>query len=187
MLIWADHPDSEPMPPNFAILPDEGQISFSLGDRGPDSPEQVWTNQAAIDRAWDCLSQLHIDQAQFVKKNAAPAGTWGVFFPRHIEGFPLYDQSQGFSFQQFGKEGKIRCFDLMFPNLQRQQFEATASAQQIIACIRKFKTPSPPEGNEPNYFARIKNLAKARKVTIIGIIPFYAEGRFGEHLKEQEI
>src|SRR5208337_524263 len=56
----------------------------------------------------------------------------------------------------------------------------TASAQQIIACIKALKTPSPPNGEEPDYFERIKNLAKVTKLTITRITPYYGEGVYGE-------
>ena len=180
IVLWADRGDGEPMPPDFEIEPNEGRISFSLGDRAPDSPEAIWTNQATIERAWNCLALLGVDRTQFVKTNTAGSGAWGVFLPRQIDGIQVYDQSEGFSFQQFGKEGKIRDFGLTLPNLQRQEESPTATPQQIIACIRAFKTPSPPNGDEPNYFGRIKNLAKARKLTITKITPYYGEGIYGE-------
>jgi hypothetical protein len=178
--LWADRIDGEPMPPNFSIWPEQGQISFSLGDRAPQSQEEISTNQNAVERAWNCLAQLGIDRTQFVKTNVAGSGVWGIFFPRQIDGFQIYDESEGFSFQQFGKEGKIRNFGLVLPNLQREQNNATATPQQIIACIRAFKTPSPPNGDEPDYFGRIKNLAKAKKLTIIKITPYYGEGIYGK-------
>lgn len=180
IVLWANRGDGEPEPPYFAIEPDEGRISFSLGDRAPDSPEQMWTNQTAVERAWNCLAQLGIDRTQFVETNAAGSGAWGVFLPRQIDGIQVYDQSEGFSFQQFGKEGKIRDFGLALPNLQREKESPTATPQQIMACIRAFKTPTPPNGDEPDYFGRIKNLAKARRLTITEITPYYGEGIYGE-------
>ena len=180
VVLWADRFDGEPMPPNFSIWPEQGQISFSLGDRAPQSQEEIWTNQTTIERAWNCLSQLGVDRTQFVKTNAAGSGAWGILFPRQIDGIQFFDESEGFSFQQFGKEGKIRNFGLVLPNLQREQNRPAATPQQIIACIRAFKTPSPPNGDEPDYFGRIKNLAKAKKFTITKITPYYGEGIYGE-------
>jgi hypothetical protein len=180
IVLWANRMDGEPMPPYFEIEPDEGRISFSLGDRAPDSPDKIWTNQATIERAWNCLAQLGVDQTQFVKTNAAGSGAWGIFLPRLIDGIKVYDQSEGFSFQQFGKDGKIREFGLMLPVLQREIEGQTATPLQIIASIREFKTPSLPDGDEPDYFGRIKHLAKARKLTITGITPYYGEGIYGE-------
>ncbi len=180
IVIWADNTEGEPQPPYLRIVPDLGEISYSLGDRAPDSTQQVFKNQAAVERAWDCLAQLGIDRSQFVKTNVASYGEWGVSFPRQIDGIQFYDDSEGFSFQQFGSRGKIRYFRLALPNLEHEQNSPTASAQQIIACIRAFKTPSPPNGEEYGYFGRIKNLAKATKLTITKITPYYGEGVFGE-------
>ena len=136
--------------------------------------------KAAVERAWDRLAQLGIDRSQFVKTNVASYGVWGVSFPLQIDGIQFYDDPEGFSFQQFGSHGKIRSFRLALPNLEREQNSPTASPQQIIACIRVFKTASPPNGEEPDYFGRIKNLAKAIKLTVTKITPYYNEGAYGE-------
>lgn len=181
VVLWADRLEGEPMPPYLAIEPSEGQISYSLGDRGTDSEAEIWTNEAAVGHAWNCISTLGVDSANFVRTNVARNGVWGVFFPRQVDGIQIYDQSEGFSFQQFGKEGKIRTFGATLPNLQRDKECPTATPQQIIACIRAFKTPSPPNGDEPDYFRRIKDLANARRLTIIRITPYYIEGMYGEN------
>jgi hypothetical protein len=180
IVIWADSTGGEPQPPDFEIMPENGRISFSLGDRALDSPQEIFRDQAAVERAWDRLAQLGIDRSQLVKTNVASYGAYGVFFPCQIDGIQVYDESEGFSFQQYGSHGKIRNFSVTLPNLQREQKSPTASAQQIIACIRAFKTPSPPNGEESDYFGRIKNLAKVTKLTITKITPYYGEGVYGE-------
>jgi hypothetical protein len=180
IFIWADSTEGEPRPPYFRITPENGEMSYSLGDRAPDSPQEIFKDEAAVERAWDRLAQLGIDRSQLVKTNVASYGVYGVFLPRQIDGIQVYDESEGFSFQQFGSHGKIRCFSLVVPNLEREQKSPTASAQQIIACIRAFKTPSLPNGEEFDYFERIKNLAKATKLTITKITPYYGEGVYGE-------
>jgi hypothetical protein len=177
--LWATPHNGEPRPPYFEIDPELGVISYSLGDRAPDSEGSVSKDAAAIERAWNYLADLDIDRSQFVRTNLAAPGTWGVFFPRQIDGVQMSDDSQGFSFQQIGTD-KIRCFSLSLPNLERKQNGRAATPQQIIACIRAFKTPSPPNGDEPDYFARIRNLGNARKVTIVKITPCYGEGIYGE-------
>jgi len=179
IVIWADRTEGEPQPPNLWIAPDLGEISYSLGDRAPDSTQQVFKDQAAIERAWDRLAQFGIDRSQFVKTNVASYGEWGVSFPRQIDGIQFYDDTEGFSFQQFGSHGKIRCFRLALPNLEREQNSPTADVQQIISCIRGFKTAVVPD-DKPNYFARVKNLANARKFTITKITHYYSEGIYGE-------
>ena len=178
IVIWGDRFEGEPQPPCFSILPDLGQMSFTLGDRAADSPEQIPKDEAAVKRAWDCLLKLGIDRTQFVKTNAAASGVYGVFLPRQIDGIEVYGGSEGFQIQ-FGKQ-KVLQFCLLFPNLERNAQSQVASPQQIIACIRAFKTPSPPNGDEPDYFGRIKSLAKAKKLTISKITPYYGEGIYGE-------
>lgn len=176
--IWDKHFEGEMEPAYFSILPDAGQMSFSLGDRRPDSPEEISTNEAAVERAWNCLAQLGLDRSQFIKTNDASSGGYGVFLPRQIDGIQVYSGSEGFQIQ-FGKQ-KVLQFCLLFPNLERDKQSQVASPQQIIACIRAFKTPSPPNGDEPDYFGRIKNLAKTKKLTITKIMPYYGEGIYGE-------
>jgi hypothetical protein len=63
LVIWADSDGSEPRPPAFSIMPEDGQISYSLGDRAPDSTRDIFKEEAALERAWDCLSQLDIDRS----------------------------------------------------------------------------------------------------------------------------
>lgn len=142
IVIWADRTGGEPQPPYFRITPENGEIFYSLGDRAPDSPQEIFKDEAAVERAWDRLDQLGIDRSQLVKTNVASYGVYGVFLPRQIDGIQVYDESEGFSFQQFGSHGKIRCFSLTLLKLEREQESPTASAQQIIACIKALKTPS---------------------------------------------
>ena len=178
IVLWADRFEGEPQPPYLVIEPDWGQITYTLGDRAPES-EKVSNDQAAVERAWDCLGKLGIDRAEFVKTNVAAPGTLGVFFPRQIDGILFYDESEGFSFAQ-SSSGRIRGFSLSSPKLEREKQGQIASPEQIISCIRAFKTPSPPNGDESDYFGRIKNLAKATKLTITRITSCYGEGVYGE-------
>jgi hypothetical protein len=177
--IWGDHMEGEPEPPYFLILPDLGQMSFTLGDRGPQGgPDDISTNEAALQRGWDCLAQLGMDRSQFRKTNAISAGGYGVFLPRQIDGIEVCQNLQGFQLQLAGQ--KVVSFCLLFPNLEREKKSTVASPQQIMACIRAFKTPSLPEGDEPDYFGRIKSLAKMKKLTILKVTPYYSEGIYGE-------
>lgn len=175
-VLWADHFDGEPRPPYLRIAPEEGTISYSVGDRWRESPEEILKDQFAVERAWDCLNRLGIDRTQFAKRNV---GTYGVFFPRQIDGV-LFDESEGFEFQQYGSERKLRSFNLVLPDLQRTTNSRTANPHEIIACIRAFKTPLAPDSEGPNYFERVKSLSEARKVNITNITPYYSEGTFGE-------
>ena len=58
VVLWADHPDAEPRPPYFAIHPKYGQMSFTLGDRAPDSQKDVARDGAAVRRALKCAALL---------------------------------------------------------------------------------------------------------------------------------
>ena len=176
--IWGDHFEGEPEPPCFLILPNVGQISFTLGDRRPDSPEGTATNQAAVKRAWNCLAQLGLDRSQFVKTNDASSGGFGVFIPRQIDGIQVYGGSEGF--QIWFDEQRVLQFCLLLPNLERDNQSQVASPQEIIHCIRAHKAIVLPGVDEENYFARLKSLAGAKKLTITKITPYYGEGVFGE-------
>ena len=176
--IWGDHFEGEPDPPCFLILPNVGQISFTLGDRRPDSPEGTATNQAAVKRAWNCLAQLGLDRSQFVKTNDASSGGFGVFIPRQIDGIQVYGGSEGF--QIWFDEQRVLQFCLLLPNLERDNQSQVASPQEIIHCIRAHKAIVLPGVDEENYFARLKSLAGAKKLTITKITPYYGEGVFGE-------
>jgi hypothetical protein len=181
VILWDNRFEGEMQPPSFAILPDEGQLSFSLGDRASDSLTDVLTNETAVNRAWDCLLQLGIDRSEFVKTNAAVPGLGGVFLPRLIDGTQAYYDSQGFQFQQLGSNGKIREFGLLWPNLKRTEKSRVANPQQIIACIRQHQVTVLPEAVEGrHYFARLKHLSEAKKLTITKITPYYSDGVYGE-------
>ena len=183
-VIWADHMEGEPRPPSFMIMPENGIIQYDLGDRWPNSPQEILSSQAEVEYAWDCLARFGIDRTQFVKTNIA---TYGVFFPRQIDGIRFHDDSEGFSFQRFGKGANIRGFGVTFPNLHRTRDDTTATPQEIIACIRAFKTPVAPSREETDYFGRVKNMAKVKRLTITRLTPFYGEGTFGEMPPENEL
>ena len=185
IVIWADHFEGEPQPPYFSILPNVGQMSFTLGDRVPDGQLEI-SKDEAIERAWKCLLQLGIDCTQLKKTNASSYGTAGVFLPRQIDDIEFYAEDQGFQFRM-GKDGKLLGFYLFWSNLERERSCQTASSQQIIACIRAFKTPSPPDGEEVDYFGRIKKLTDAKKLTITKVTPYYAGGIYGETPTNNEI
>lgn len=178
VVLWAGGFDGEPQPPNFAILPDVGQMSFALGDRRPDSPVGIATNQAAVERAWNCLARLGLDRSQFVKTNDASSGGYGLFIPRQIDGIQFYGGAEGFQIW-FDKQ-KVLQFCLLFPRLERDRQSQVASPQAIIQCIKAHKAIVLPIPDEEDYFARLKKLATAKKLTITKITPYYGEGVFGE-------
>jgi hypothetical protein len=175
-VILADHMEGEPQPPSFLIMPENGTIQYDLGDRWPNSLQDILADQAAVEYAWDCLALLGIDRKQFVKTNIA---SFGVAFPRQIDGIRFQDESEGFSLEQFGKERKLRGFGLTLPTLHRTKEDTTASPEEIIACIRAFKTPLVPSREEADYLGRVKNTAKAGTLTITKLTPYYGEGVYG--------
>jgi hypothetical protein len=176
------------MPPYLSISSEEGSISYNLGDRAPDSPESILKGAATVERAWECVVKLGIDRKQLIKTNVVTQGGRGVFFSRQIDGVLFYDNLQGFSFQEFGPQRKIREFSITLPDLKRKKNIPIASTQQIIDCIRAHKTPVvPPQNEEFNYFDRVKTLANAKRLTITKITPYYSEGIFGQMPTNNEV
>lgn len=52
--------------------------------------------------------------------------------------------------------------------------------EEIVRCIRAFKTPVFPQGDEPDYFGRVKSLSTIKTLTITRATVFYSEGEYGE-------
>jgi hypothetical protein len=184
---WDTVPDStigEPRPPYFEIAPERGVIQHDIGDRWPDTPSEILADRAAVEYAWNCLARLGIDRAQFVKTNVA---SFGVAFPRQIDGIQFQDASEGFSIQQYGKNRKLRNFNITLPTLQRTKDETASSPQEIIACIRASKVPIMPNGDEADFFGRVTAMAKAERLTITKLTLYYIEGVFGEMPRENQL
>jgi hypothetical protein len=74
VVLWADHQEGEPRPPSLGIFPKYGQISFSLGDRAPDPPRDIARDEAAVKRAWKCVTLLGVDPAEIAPTNASSVG-----------------------------------------------------------------------------------------------------------------
>ena len=183
--LWADHPDGEMQPPYFSILPRCGQMMFTLGDRAPESQKDVARDGAAVKRAWKCAALLSVDLTQLVQTNAAGSGLGGAFLPRQLDGIQFFAETEGLQFQ-FGKGGQIRQFALLWPKLERDEICATASPQEIIQCIRGYKTVLVPADEEGNYFAQVREVARARRLTITQVTPYYGEGMLGEEPRDNE-
>jgi hypothetical protein len=179
LVLWADHSDIEPKPPYFSVFPKYGQMSFTLGDRAPNSPDNLH-DQAATERAFKCAALLGVNLAELLPTNTATSGLYGIFLTRQVDGVPFRGDDEGFQIQ-FGKDGKILQFCLLWPKLNRDEYCATATPTEIIRCIRSRTTPVIPDDDGPGYFARIRNIAHARKLTIIRLRPYYADGRFGDN------
>ena len=185
VVLWADHPDMEPRPPYFAIHPSNGQMSFTLGDRSPDSTKDIARDAAAVRRALKCATLLGVDSKDLAPTNSATAGTYGVFLTRQIDGVRFLDDTEGLQVQ-FGKDGKIRQFTLLWPKLVRDESCAIASPEEIVRCIRGAKTVLVPADEEGNYFAQVKEMARARRITITQITAHYGEGAIGEEVQDNQ-
>jgi hypothetical protein len=185
IVLWADHPDIEVRPPNFAILPKVGQMSFTLGDRAPDSPQDIARDETAVKRALKCAALLGVNPADLAPTNAVSAGLWGVFLARQLDGVRFFDETEGLQIQ-FGKDGKIRQFALIWPRLEREESCATASPEEIVRCIRGRRVPVIAVDEERDYIDRVRGLARARKLTVTRILVYYGEGVFGESPPENE-
>ena len=77
-------------------------------------------------------------------------------------------------------------FTLMWPKLERDESEATATPQETIRCIRGFKTVLVPGDEGADYYAQVKEVARARKLTVTQVTPYYGEGMLGEEPRGDE-
>lgn len=198
--VTEEHPPDYPgtIPIIFNITPSSGTISYGLPHPGTNTAD-IPTDNILVQRAWTCAALLGIDPANVAFKEMTSCFDWdendneltnelcgrGVFLSRKLDGIPFWssgmedDGIDGF-WMEFGSRGKVRAFSLVWPNLKRDQFQSTATQQQIIACIRAFKVITLPKRNETDYFLRIKKLGKTKKLTVTNFSLFYMEGIFGE-------
>jgi hypothetical protein len=184
-VIWADHTEIEPQPPYFSVFPEEGEMTYTLGDRGSHTPQDIVQDEAAVQRAWKCVSMLGVPAGDLVRTNAASPGAGNVCLPRQIDGIPFFDATEGFQFE-LDRKGRILNFSLQWPTLQRQESVATASPQAIISCIRAHQAAVIPAHDEQGFFRRVKELGRAKKLTITRITPYYGEGIYGEDPPDNE-
>ena len=183
---------------NFSITPADATLSFYSPDQN--HLTQNIPNDATVDKlARDCALKLGVDLAQVVEK--PPTSHFntdtndnkltnqicgrGVFLCRQLDGIEFFsandegDGAEGFGIE-FGSYGLIRSFSLCWSEVARYKSEHTTCPQEIIHCIRAHKTIVMPNGDEKNYFDRLKKLAGAKKLTITKITPCYGAGVFGE-------
>ncbi len=182
----------------FSINPGYASMFFS-SPLQTNTTQEIPDDEAVISWAWSYAKRLGVDPAQVAFKditlhfntdtndNKMPdqISGRGVFLARVIDSVQYVGNgNDGFASEgfwiEFGSYGLIRNFCLIWPDLKRIDQNPTTSPQQIIACIRAHKTIVLPNDDETNYFARVKNLAKARTFTITKITPYYSEGVYGE-------
>jgi len=183
---------------NFSIQPNDATLSFYSPDQNHWT-QNIPNDETASSWARMCALELGVDLAQVVEKtptshfntdtNDNPLTNQicgrGIFLYRELDGVPFFspndegDGAEGFSIE-FGSCGKIRSFSLCWSEVARYTSQQTASLQEIIHCIRAHKAIVLPNPDEEDYFARLKQLATAKKLTITKITPYYSEGMFGE-------
>jgi hypothetical protein len=183
----------------FSIDPGSATLSYTV--RHPDwaSHGDIPSDESTIARAVDCATELGLDASQLISENVtsclcsfdengrkyATPQICGrrVFLSRRLDGigfFDLHDSgwNQGLSFG-VGSHGTIRSFFLDWTDLIPKEPAQTATPEEIIACIRAFKTILWPV-NETNHLERLKVFGNARKLTVTRITPYYNEGVYGE-------
>jgi hypothetical protein len=179
----------------FSIQPATTTISFFSTNQNL-STDNVPDDETVTKRAFECAARFGLDQAHLIPKNVYSSSNAagceetltngicarGIFLSRKLDGVGFFGDanngSEGFSIE-FGSRGQIRSFSFVWPNLEPDQKSLAASPKEIIRYIREHKVMVLP-GDEPNYFGRIKMLAKAKAFTITKIMPCYGEGVFGE-------
>lgn len=197
--IW-DHnrKGDDPLAGHFTIIPRFASISYQIRNHALGSAVDIPSDKAIAERAWDCAMRLGLDRAQLSQKSTSnrmceydekgrlgtndSIGGREIVLARLIDGIGFYGNGieEGFCIE-FGSHGKIRSFSLVWPNLEPYKISQAASPEQIIQCIRAHKTPLTPNDDEASpYFARIKNLANAKRFTITKITAYYGEGAFGQ-------
>ena len=196
--IAEEHPPDYPstIPVIFSITPKSASIFYSQPHPGTDTTDIPADNILAR-RARDRAAELGIDPVQIAFKNITSHFNQdenanditnqlcgrGVYLSRQLDGVLFWGNGEngdeeGF-WIEFGSHGQVRAFSLVWPDLKRDEFLQTASPQQIIACIRAFKTLMPPNHQETDYFQRLKSFANAKKLTVTKITPYYMEGFYG--------
>lgn len=179
----------------FSIQPASGTISFCSSDQ-TFSTNDIPDDKAVVKRAFECATRFGLDQACLISKDVYTASNApgspdtltngicarGILLSRKIDGVSFFgngnDGTEGFSIE-FGSHGQIRSFSLVWPKLEPAQKSFTASPKEIMRCIRERRVMVLPD-NKPNYFGRVKMLAKARTFTVTKITPYFTEGVFGE-------
>jgi hypothetical protein len=184
---------------NFSIDPNEASIGFVSTNDNAASPNGIPSDEVIAKRAWKCVPQLGLDPTQMMQKTFFThlfdvyrtdkdkpdfvCGR-GIVLSRQLDGVAFFsadntgDEGEGFSIE-FGSYGQIRSFSLRWSTLIRYESQPTASLQEITRCIKAHKTVVVPDIGERNYFAQLRTLANAKKLTIIKITPVYAEWVFG--------
>jgi hypothetical protein len=186
----------------FEVSPKSARVSFASPSFRNGSPEDIPSEELLLQRAQDCAVLLGLDPTQMAQKRITTnfcqydlkgrlatnnSCGRGITLSRRIDGIAFYgdDLVEGF-FIELGSHAQIRFFSVIWSDFEPFEVRQIARPDQIIACIRAFKTPVPPEHDEPDYFGRLKILAKATRFIITKITPYYSEYGYGEIPKDNE-
>lgn len=185
---------------NFYIDPNDASMNFISPGYKNASPYGIPSDATIIERTWDCVPQLGLDPKQLIQKsffthssNVDKDGDdttnfisgRGLFLARQLDGVDFFSAdntgggAEGFSIE-FGSHGEVRCFSLQWSEFTRYSKQKTASVPEMIQGIRAHLDLVLPKGDEENYFARLKTLATAKRLTITKITPYYGNGVFGQ-------
>ncbi len=187
------------IPSIFSIMPGSATMYYAMPHSNTYSAAGIPSDATIVKRAWDEVLRLGIDPKRLRLKNMTsefPSSDEigrgvtnglrgrGVFLSRQLDGILFFGTgdngwNEGF-WIEFGGQGHVRGFSLNWPILDRYKMHQTASPKQIIDCIRAQKVMVLPNEDETTYFERLKDLAKAKKLTIVKITPYYGEGVLGE-------
>lgn len=162
----------------FCVIPQSATLSFVAPNLDKAASLDITTpRDQIISSAWHAASQLGLESDQLGPKepvsrmcsfdekgedvtNGLPCGR-GVFLSRRIDGIDFIGNgTDGFKMEgfyiEFGSGGKIRYFNLVWPNLKRSQSQSTASTQQLLECIKARRAIVLPNPNEDSYFERVR-------------------------------
>ena len=183
----------------FGIIPGDATLYYWMPNHSTGSTNAIPADDTISRQAWEYAARLGLDPAKLIQKNwftnlceASPDGKVtntvcgrGVYLSRQLDGITFFSAdndgsgAEGISLE-LGSHGQIRAFSIRWSDFTRFQREPAASQDDIIHCIQAHKTMVLPAQDEPDYFARLKRLATAKKLIITKITPYYGEGKFGE-------
>ncbi len=179
----------------LGILPSDATLFFSVEHFSPISAGEIPDDAAIVKRALEYAPMLGLAPASLTTRrfythlcdtdnSANNFCGRGVFFPRCLDGIAFFsaaddgESAEGFS-MELGGHGKIQAFSVRWSKIERLKNERTASPDEMTHCIRAHKAIVLPNFQEGD-FARLRELATAKKFTITKIMPFYGEGMFGD-------
>jgi hypothetical protein len=183
----------------FGISPQFATLSYSSPGYRNGSSNNIPDDDTLFATAHAFALQLGLDSNQLARKQVTtnicqydleghladePCGH-GITLSRRIDGIPFFgkDLVEGFNLE-LGSHSQIRFLTLIWPDLEPLQSAPLANKDQIISCIRKFKTGLLPRENEGHFFDRLKMLSKTNRLRITKITPYYMEGTYGEEPKQ---